>query len=116
VLVDAPCSGSGTWRRAPHLKWATTEALVARKAETQRALLRRFAALVQPSGRLVYATCSLSRCENQDVLSGFLAEQPEFRPAPFADTFGFAPQGAGLTLWPARHDTDGFFVASLRRS
>ncbi|MBM3853579.1 MAG: RsmB/NOP family class I SAM-dependent RNA methyltransferase [Verrucomicrobia bacterium] len=116
VLVDAPCSGSGTWRRAPHLKWITSEALVARKAEIQRVLLRRLAALVRPSGRLVYATCSLSRRENQDVLAAFLAEHPQFHRAPFADTFGFDPQGAGLTIWPARHDSDGYFVASLRRA
>lgn len=115
VLVDAPCSGSGTWRRAPHLKWMTTPALVAERAALQRDLLTRFASHVRPGGRLVYATCSLSRCENEEVIATFLAEQPAFRPEPFARTFGFEPVGAGLTILPSHHDTDGFFVASLRR-
>jgi len=115
VLVDAPCSGSGTWRRAPHLKWTTTPEIVAARAQLQRQLLDRFAACVQPSGLLVYATCALSGRENGDVIRDFLAGHHEFEPAPFAHTFGFTPQDAGLTILPARHDTDGFFVAALRR-
>ncbi len=115
VLVDAPCSGSGTWRRSPHLKWTTAPALMAERAQLQRKLLTQFAASVRPGGRLVYATCSLSRRENEDVVAAFLAEQPTFRAEPFAHPFGFEPRGAGLTILPARHDTDGFFVASLRR-
>lgn len=116
VLVDAPCSGSGTWRRAPHLKWTTTEAQIDRAAATQRALLRQFSAHVRPGGRLVYATCSLSVRENEEVVAAFLAAEPAFRPEPFARTFGFAARGHGLTFRPAAHDTDGFFVASLRRA
>lgn len=115
VLVDAPCSGSGTWRRAPHLKWVTTETQIARAAQVQAGLLRHFSAHVRPGGRLVYATCSLSPWENQEVVAGFLAEQEEFSPEPPVADFGFAPSPPGLTLWPARHDTDGFFVATLRR-
>ncbi len=115
VLVDAPCSGTGTWRRAPHLKWVTTDAHIARAAQTQAALLRQFAAQVKPGGQLVDATCSLSGQENLDVVAAFLAEHREFHAEPFANTFGFEPDGAGLTIWPARHDSDGFFVASLRR-
>jgi 16S rRNA (cytosine967-C5)-methyltransferase len=115
VLVDAPCSGSGTWRRAPHLKWVTTDTQIARAAETQRALLRQFSAHVKPGGRLVYATCSLSSRENEDVVAGFLADNPDFRAEPFAQTFGTVVRGAGLLILPALHDTDGFFVASLRR-
>lgn len=115
VLVDAPCSGSGTWRRSPHLKWTTTPALVADRAGLQRKLLAQFATCVRPGGRLVYATCSLSRRENEEVVATFLAERPEFRTEPFARTFGFEARGMGLTIWPSRHDTDGFFVASLRR-
>jgi 16S rRNA (cytosine967-C5)-methyltransferase len=115
VLVDAPCSGSGTWRRAPHLKWVTTRESMARAATVQLDLLAQFAAHVRPGGRLVYATCSLCRRENAEVLAAFLAARPDFAPAPFARTFGFTPTGGGLTIWPATHDTDGFFVASLRR-
>jgi 16S rRNA (cytosine967-C5)-methyltransferase len=116
VLVDAPCSGSGTWRRSPHLKWTTSAADITQAAEKQRVLLNEFSARVRPGGRLVYATCSLSRFENEDVVAGFLAAHPDFRPEPFARTFGFKPGGAGLTILPARHNTDGFFVAALRRN
>jgi 16S rRNA (cytosine967-C5)-methyltransferase len=115
VLVDAPCSGSGTWRRSPHLKWVTTPELIAERAALQQSLLAQFAAHVRPGGRLVYATCSLSHRENEDIVQAFLAAHPGFEPAPLARTFGFTPSGAGLTILPARHDTDGFYVASLRR-
>src|SRR6185503_4796899 len=71
VLVDAPCSGSGTWRRAPHLKWCTTPAQIVAAAEKQLDLLTQFAARVKPGGWLVYATCSLSRMENEEVVTAF---------------------------------------------
>ena len=116
VLVDAPCSGSGTWRRAPHLKWTTTPESIARAAAVQQTLLAQFAGRVRPGGRLVYATCSLCRRENTQVLAAFLAAHPDFTPAPFARSFGFTPTAGGLTIWPAVHDTDGFYVASLRRN
>ena len=115
VLVDAPCSGSGTWRRSPHLKWVTTPALITTRAELQLKLLTQYATRVRAGGRLVYATCSLSHRENEDVVQGFLAVHPGFEVVPFAQTFGFTPGANGLTVLPARHDTDGFFVASLRR-
>lgn len=115
VLVDAPCSGSGTWRRAPHLKWVTTEAHVERAAEKQRQLLAQFAACVRTGGRLIYATCSLSSRENAEVIAAFLAEQKDFQPVPFARTFGARPDKTGITFLPSLHNTDGFFVASLRR-
>ena len=116
VLVDAPCSGSGTWRRAPHLKWTTTPAMVAQKAELQLQLLARFARFVQSGGQLVYATCSLSRSENEQVIAAFLATHPDFQIRPLAATFGFQLREGGLTVWPSRHDTDGFFVASFARA
>jgi len=115
VLVDAPCSGSGTWRRAPHLKWTTTPQLVAERAELQLRLLLKGAALVRPGGRLVYATCSLSRCENEEVVARFLAAAPDFAPEAPRHRFGCPEAGAGLLILPSRHDTDGFFVAALRR-
>lgn len=115
VLVDAPCSGSGTWRRAPHLKWVTTEAQIAQAAEKQGALLHQFSQCVRPGGRLIYATCSLSSRENEDVVAGFLADHREFQMEPFARIFGAHRRDSGLTLFPSLHDTDGFFVASLRR-
>jgi 16S rRNA (cytosine967-C5)-methyltransferase len=115
VLVDAPCTGSGTWRRAPHLKWCTTEADVGRAAARQIGLLGRFAARVAPAGTLVYATCSLSRRENEDVVAGFLGTHPDFAPKPVSNAFGFTPRGAGHLLLPSVHDSDGFFVAVLKR-
>lgn len=115
VLVDAPCSGTGTWRRAPHLKWVTRPEHLARAAARQLELLRQLAPLVRPNGLLVYATCSLARSENAAVVAAFLREHPAFTPQPPAADFGFAPAEGGLTVWPARHDTDGFFVAALRR-
>ncbi len=105
VLVDAPCSGSGTWRRAPHLKWTTSAGQVAQAAEKQRALLAQFSANVQPGGRLIYATCSLSHMENEDVVAAFLGGHPEF-----------AVESPARAILPAEYNTDGFFVAALRRN
>lgn len=115
VLVDAPCSGSGTWRRSPHLKWTTTGDAVAARAALQQTLLRQYAAHVRPGGVLVYATCSLARTENETVIRAFLADHPQFAVAPPAHTFGFGSRPEGMTILPARHDTDGFFVSALRR-
>ncbi|MFM9091805.1 MAG: RsmB/NOP family class I SAM-dependent RNA methyltransferase, partial [Verrucomicrobiota bacterium] len=114
-LVEDPLSGSGTWRRAPHLKWVTRPEHLARAAARQAELLRQLAPLVRPGGLLVHATCSLARSENAAVVAAFLREHPAFSPEPPAADFGFAPAEGSLTVWPARHDTDGFFVAALRR-
>ena len=115
VLVDAPCSGSGTWRRAPHLKWCTGPADITAHAALQRELLARFSSRVRPGGRLVYATCSLSRQENQDVIAAFLAAHPGFSAAPPAHTLGCPTDAEGLTILPSIHDTDGFFVSTIQR-
>jgi 16S rRNA (cytosine967-C5)-methyltransferase len=116
VLVDAPCSGSGTFRRSPHLKWTLTEADVLKASKLQTELLDCYASRVRNGGRLVYATCSLSKFENDAVAAEFLKRHPDFKPAPFANTFGFLPSAdGGLTILPAAHDTDGFFVASWIR-
>jgi len=116
VLVDAPCSGTGTWRRAPHLKWSTAAGQVTQAAARQRTLLDQFCPRVRPGGRLIYATCSLSHFENEDVVAAFLADHPDFTAVPPGRAFGFTPAAGGLTILPARHNTDGFFVASLVRS
>jgi 16S rRNA (cytosine967-C5)-methyltransferase len=105
VLVDAPCSGSGTWRRSPHLKWQTSRTDLGKFAARQIELLRRFAKHVRPGGRLVYATCSLARTENEGVVGALLAADPQF-----------AADGPGVTLPPSQLDSDGFFVAVIRRS
>lgn len=116
VLVDAPCSGSGTWRRSPHLKWCTTEHQVTLAAAKQRELLEEFSRHARPGGRLVYATCSLSSRENEEVVEAFLCAHPEFSAEPPGRTFGAQPRGPGLLIMPGLHDTDGFFVAAMRRA
>jgi len=116
VLIDAPCSGSGTWRRSPQLKWATSPAQIADEARRQTAILEKFAPLVRSGGRLVYATCSLCRSENAEVVGRFLAAHGQFEPAPFAHPALGEPRGAGLIFWPAAHDGDGYFAASLSRN
>lgn len=116
ILVDAPCSGSGTWRRQPHLKWYVKPASIAAFAQTQREILTAQAPRVKPGGLLIYATCSLSHHENHDVVAGFLQEHPGFAPLPAADTHGGTFDGLGTTLLPGTRNTDGFYVATLRRA
>jgi 16S rRNA (cytosine967-C5)-methyltransferase len=115
VLVDAPCSGSGTWRRQPHLKWYVKPETIASFARTQREILEANAARVKPGGLLIYATCSLSHHENQDVATAFLAAHPEFKPEAPADNHGGTFDGVGTTLLPGTRNTDGFYAAILRR-
>lgn len=116
VLVDAPCSGSGTWRRLPHMKWYTRPEMIDEFAATQLAILTESAARVRPGGLLVYATCSLSRCENQGVATRFLSAHSVFAAERPARDFGGNYDGAGTTLLPGTHDSDGFYVALFRRS
>ena len=119
VLVDAPCSGTGTLRRNPDIKWRPLD-LDALTAD-QRQILGAAAALVRPGGRIVYATCSLLREENEDVVLAFLAEHPRFHIRPVSDILArrqVALPAAGdcLRLWPHRHGTDGFFAAVLENT
>lgn len=112
VLVDAPCSGTGTWRRSPEGRWRLTEAQVARYAATQAQLLGIAAALVRPGGRIVFVTCSLLDAEGPDVVQGFLAAHPNFAAEPL-DLPAGRPHGPGWRLTPAHDGTDGFFIARL---
>lgn len=116
VLVDAPCSGLGTLRRNPDLKWRQGEDSVAELAVKQAAILAAAARLVRPGGRVVYATCSLLTAENEAVVDAFLAGHPDFTLAPAAEVLarhGIAVDGDFLRLLPHRHNTDGFFAAVL---
>jgi 16S rRNA (cytosine967-C5)-methyltransferase len=123
VLVDAPCSGSGTLRRNPDLKWRFDENELARVNAVQANVLRAAARLVKPGGRLVYATCSLLATENQDVIESFVAERPEFAVVPAAEVLqaqGIAIDHAEryapwFVMLPHLHGTDGFFAAVLER-
>lgn len=115
VLVDAPCSGSGTWRRSPHLKWMTAAADLVSYATRQKLLLERFSQNVRPGGLLLYATCSLARSENEAVVADFLLHHPHFQPEPACRDYGYPAGANGTSILPARHNTDGFFVSLLRR-
>ena len=115
VLVDAPCSGSGTWRRQPHLKWYVKPETIASFNATQLQILAANAKHVRSGGLLVYATCSLSHHENRDLAAGFLRSHPEFKPETPQKNFGGEFDGIGTSLLPGTHNTDGFYVATLRR-
>ncbi len=124
VLVDAPCSGLGTLRRNPDLKWRQSPASVAELQVKQMAILASAARLLKPGGRLVYATCSLLAAENQRVAEAFDAEHGrDFQSLPAADALATARvesadslvEGPWLRLWPHRHASDGFFAAVWQR-
>jgi 16S rRNA (cytosine967-C5)-methyltransferase len=119
VLVDAPCSGLGTLRRNPDLKWRQSPESVARLAATQAAILAAAARLLKPGGRLVYATCSVLAAENDAIVDAFQRAHPDFVDVDAGATLagaGIALPGARLRLSPAAHGTDGFFAALLERS
>jgi 16S rRNA (cytosine967-C5)-methyltransferase len=117
VLVDAPCSGFGTLRRNPDLKWRHGPGAVVELAAKQRRILESAARLVKPGGRLVYATCSILQEENEDVAAAFLAAHPEFEPlsckALLEAQHIAVGEGQWLRLWPQQHSTDGFFAAAF---
>ena len=124
VIVDAPCSGLGTLRRNPDLKWRQSPQSVQEMAVKQAAILHSAARLLKPGGRLVYATCSLLPQENEEVALAFTQAHGEFSPLPAAQILSdLKVEGAAglcsggehaatyLRLWPHRHRTDGFFAA-----
>jgi len=120
VLVDAPCSGLGTLRRNPEARWRLTRAAVETFPARQVGLLVTYAPLVAVGGRLIYATCTVARVENEKVIERFLAERDDFVSVPIKEIWGRERaekmgDGQTLQLSPHRHDTDGFFGAVLRR-
>jgi 16S rRNA (cytosine967-C5)-methyltransferase len=120
VLVDAPCSGLGTLRRNPEARWRLTAKTVDGYPSDQLSLLVTYAPLVAKGGRLVYATCSVLREENDGVIERFLRERPDFVVMPLKEIWGKqrasqVGDGTFLRLLPHVHDTDGFFTAVLRR-
>lgn len=127
VLVDAPCSGLGTLRRNPDLKWRIAHASVASLQDQQEKILRAASRLVKPGGRLVYATCSLLSQENEQVVERFLSSCPDFSRVPAAEVLqrqrikippAWQPITAAgdLMLWPHRAGSDGFFAACMVRA
>lgn len=120
VLVDAPCSGLGTLRRNPDLKWRQSPQSVQELTRKQGAILRAAAGLVKPGGRLVYATCSLLAEENEDIVAEFLAARADFTLLRCRDLLGqqgiSLQTGEYLRLLPHLHGTDGFFAAAMQRN
>jgi 16S rRNA (cytosine967-C5)-methyltransferase len=122
VLIDAPCTGTGTWRRNPDAKWRLTPADVTELAALQADILDSAQRLVKPGGRLVYVTCSLLREEDEEQIDKFLASHADFSLLPIGDVWRAAIGGdcptrdPMLRLSPARHGTDGFFVAVMGRA
>jgi 16S rRNA (cytosine967-C5)-methyltransferase len=121
VMVDAPCSGSGTWRRQPELKWRLTRQRLEEFCRTQDALLRKAASHVRVGGRLIYATCSILPLENEDRVEQFLAERRSFALCPAGTdvrSVGLGtPSTAGrfFVASPRKTATDGFFTAIMER-
>ncbi len=116
VFVDAPCTGSGTWRRHPDAKWRLSPEQLERRMAEQDAVLDGAAPFVKVGGRLVYVTCSLFAEENEDRVAAFLARRPEFAVVPAAGAAdAFLTSEGYLRLTPRGAGTDGFFVAALRR-
>ena len=126
VLADAPCTGSGTWRRKPDAKWRLKPANLVERQKEQRDVLAQAVKSVKPGGRLIYVTCSVLPEENIDQITAFLGEHKDFQVVPFADVWRIALPGEPpvsadasletLLLTPAMHGTDGFFIAVLQRS
>ncbi|HBF31959.1 RsmB/NOP family class I SAM-dependent RNA methyltransferase [Rhizobium sp.] len=126
VLVDAPCTGTGTWRRRPDTKWRLTDRSLQERVEQQREALNEAATYVRPGGELVYVTCSVLPEENDRQIDGFLESHPDFKPVAMMERWSVvvgdmvvkpvSVNGTSLTLSPATTGTDGFFFAKLKRA
>ena len=109
ILLDAPCSGVGTWQRNPHARWTTTPEDVRELAVTQRAMLDNISTALKPGGRLIYSVCTLTRTETTAIASAFTEAHPELEPWPIHEG------KAQLTLWPQEINANGMFIAAWRR-
>jgi 16S rRNA (cytosine967-C5)-methyltransferase len=114
ILVDAPCSGVGTWQRNPHARWTTHPQDVRELAAVQAKLLDHVAGALKPGGRLVYSVCTLTRAETSAVADAFTTAHPDFEPLPIsgAQPSALSPQ---LFLWPHELNANGMFIAAWRR-
>jgi 16S rRNA (cytosine967-C5)-methyltransferase len=116
VLVDAPCSGVGTWQRNPHARWSTSLEDVRELAVVQAGLLAQTARAVKPGGRLVYAVCTLTRAETTEVAEDFTAGNSDFAPEPIPDPFQPVLTDLGQHwIWPQKRGGNGMFVAVWKR-
>jgi 16S rRNA (cytosine967-C5)-methyltransferase len=122
ILLDVPCSGTGTWRRNPDMKWRITPADITRLQKQQQAILEQAETLLKPGGLLIYATCSFLKEENETQIEKFLGEHPTYSLRPFREIWQnvgetvFGDNMHYLRLTPATTKTDGFFVAILKRN
>ncbi len=121
VLIDAPCSGMGVFRRNPDSKWRLTQEDIRELSAKQKEIIREYSSLVKPGGRLVYATCTISREENEEVVRGFLDENMDFYMVPASemnpDIFGkFMTEEGFFRSLPHVHGTDGFFGTVMKRN
>jgi len=118
VLVDAPCSGIGTWQRNPQARWTTGENDVRELSAIQKNLLANVAPSVKPGGKLVFSVCTLSRAETTEVAEAFTTSQPDFEPMVFPEiklNQRTVSDASSLTLWPQDLDGNGMFIAGWRR-
>ncbi len=128
VVIDAPCTGTGTWRRNPDAKWRMRPGALEIRLAAQQAVLERAAPMVKPGGRIAYITCSVLASENNAQVQGFVARHPEFAPVPPAEVAAALWDKAeaflaaalvspeGLLMTPRRTGTDGFFVSVLKKA
>jgi 16S rRNA (cytosine967-C5)-methyltransferase len=115
VLVDAPCSGTGTLRRNPEIRWRLNATDIAELSSKQISILNNAAAVVRPGGRLVYSTCALEPEEDEMVVERFTKEHDEFAQVKLAAPNDLQTETGAIRTWPHRHNTDGFFVAAFER-
>lgn len=115
VLLDAPCSGIGTWQRNPHARWTTTEKDVRELAALQQELLSQVSGSVKKGARLIYAVCTLSHEETAGVADFFEKSHPDFAPCPFTNPFKKGAVQNRLTLWPQEVEGNGMFIAAWTR-
>lgn len=115
VLVDAPCSGTGTLRHNPEIRWRLNESDIAQLAKKQKQILKNAAAVVRIGGRLIYSTCSIEKDENEVVISDFLEQNRTFARAKLEVMAGLITEDGTVRTWPHRDDVEGFFVAAFER-
>jgi 16S rRNA (cytosine967-C5)-methyltransferase len=115
VLVDAPCTGTGTLRRNPEIRYRLSAADLEDLPRRQFAILMNAAGLVRLGGRLVYSTCSVEPEENEGVIENFVSQHPDYQPAPLEINPTFLTGTNTARLWPHRQGADGFFIAAFER-
>jgi 16S rRNA (cytosine967-C5)-methyltransferase len=117
VLVDAPCSGVGTWQRNPHARWTTTPEDVKELGEVQKQLLSNVAGSIKPGGKLIYAVCTLTKSETSEVAEHFEKHHPDFKAIEVSNPLNLeAPSSDQVWIWPQDSGGNGMFVAAWRRA